>query len=527
MYIDENGIVTSTVGLDLVSGRFYYEEGKLLGMLRTSEFEGRIEEGVINGNQMYGTFEGDGSIDPFFNLTRKSVSGCTEVSACNFDADANADDGSCSYVDSCGVCGGDNPAPTLEIAYPSDMFMVGEDDTPYLSLYPGTVSLTFNHALNDDSYEEGVSLSSSMDSGFDDNDWDAELSEDKHAIELDFDKLPASDILELTIDWKLISFSDCDHQIADSVLVYTLNTQTLGDYNKDNNLDGDDILSLIGYWSTNIATSEDDVNIDLAPVSGSAPYFTSTPDGIWDADDLMAFISNWRWFQANSSNMSREKNDYTADFGIPIELEIVNNQLTMLLPQFDQSISSIWFQLSLPSNLIEFDVADFSRQFDLSLKSNSNENVYTWNLAMMGSGINLQTLALGLMDDENRNQSHEFEFQYRITSSEGTLSSGTLMAEYIPVPNDFKLSQAYPNPFNPSTNIDYAVPADMHIKISVYDILGKEVSILASGFTAAGYYETIWNGSNFASGVYFIRMNAYDEGNTLQFNKIQKIMLVK
>ena len=107
----------------------------------------------------------------------------------------------------------------------------------------------------------------------------------------------------------------------------------------------------------------------------------------------------------------------------------------------------------------------------------------------------------------------------------GSTSSSAF--EYIPVPNDFKLSPAYPNPFNPSTNIHYAVPIDMHIKISVYDILGQEVSILASGFTASGYYETVWDGSDHASGIYFIRMNAYDEGNTLQFNKIQKIMLVK
>ena len=67
----------------------------------------------------------------------------------------------------------------------------------------------------------------------------------------------------------------------------------------------------------------------------------------------------------------------------------------------------------------------------------------------------------------------------------------------------------------------------MHIEISIYDILGQKVSILASGFTASGYYKTVWNGSNYASGIYFIRMNAFDSGNTLQFNKIQKIMLIK
>ena len=65
------------------------------------------------------------------------------------------------------------------------------------------------------------------------------------------------------------------------------------------------------------------------------------------------------------------------------------------------------------------------------------------------------------------------------------------------------------------------------MNLSVFNVLGRKVSDLTSGFKSAGYYEAVWDGSNHSSGLYFIRMNAYGPDNTLRFNKLQKIMLVK
>jgi hypothetical protein len=53
------------------------------------------------------------------------------------------------------------------------------------------------------------------------------------------------------------------------------------------------------------------------------------------------------------------------------------------------------------------------------------------------------------------------------------------------------------------------------------------VTYLENERKSAGYYEAVWNASNHASGMYFIRMNVYGLDNKLQFNKLQKIMLVK
>ena len=136
------------------------------------------------------------------------------------------------------------------------------------------------------------------------------------------------------------------------------------------------------------------------------------------------------------------------------------------------------------------------------------------------------TLVLAI-EAQNREESLELELQYKVTSLDGLLSSGTMMAEYISIPDDFELSEAYPNPFNPPTTVRYALPVDGDMTLSVYDLQGRQLTELASGFTSAGYYQAVWDASQYSSGLYFIRMNVYGSGNTLQFNKFQKIMLVK
>ncbi|QQS37893.1 MAG: T9SS type A sorting domain-containing protein [Ignavibacteriales bacterium] len=70
------------------------------------------------------------------------------------------------------------------------------------------------------------------------------------------------------------------------------------------------------------------------------------------------------------------------------------------------------------------------------------------------------------------------------------------------VPSDYSLSQNFPNPFNPSTKIQFSIPNSSEIKLSVYNILGQEVAVLVNGFRNAGTYEVNWEASDMPSGVY-------------------------
>ncbi|MFL3008433.1 MAG: LamG-like jellyroll fold domain-containing protein [Candidatus Neomarinimicrobiota bacterium] len=74
------------------------------------------------------------------------------------------------------------------------------------------------------------------------------------------------------------------------------------------------------------------------------------------------------------------------------------------------------------------------------------------------------------------------------------------------IPETYALSQAYPNPFNPSTVIGYDLPMDSYVKMDVYDIRGRHVSSLVDGMVRAGKQEFTWTTNQLASGIYLVKL---------------------
>ena len=84
-------------------------------------------------------------------------------------------------------------------------------------------------------------------------------------------------------------------------------------------------------------------------------------------------------------------------------------------------------------------------------------------------------------------------------------------------PVQFAMYQNYPNPFNPSTTIKYELSRTSDVRLSVFDLLGREVSVLVNERSEAGVHEVKFDRSNLASGVYFYRLQA---GNFVQTRKL-------
>ena len=89
------------------------------------------------------------------------------------------------------------------------------------------------------------------------------------------------------------------------------------------------------------------------------------------------------------------------------------------------------------------------------------------------------------------------------------------------VPQDYQLAQNYPNPFNPSTTIEFTLPVQSDVSVTIYDALGNELEVLFSGSKSAGTHSLNWNATNYASGIYFYRLNAGE------FNQVKKMLLLK
>ncbi len=77
-------------------------------------------------------------------------------------------------------------------------------------------------------------------------------------------------------------------------------------------------------------------------------------------------------------------------------------------------------------------------------------------------------------------------------------------------PEQFTLAQNYPNPFNPTTTIAYTIPRQTHVKITIYDVRGKEMSTLVDEEQSAGGYTTSFDASQVNSGVYFYTLTSGD-----------------
>ena len=93
--------------------------------------------------------------------------------------------------------------------------------------------------------------------------------------------------------------------------------------------------------------------------------------------------------------------------------------------------------------------------------------------------------------------------------------------KFTEMPDNYFLSDNFPNPFNPTTKIRYSVPHLTQVKIKVFDILGNEIETLVNSEKPAGTYELAWDAVNLPSGVYFYQLRA---GN---FINTKKMILLK
>lgn len=99
------------------------------------------------------------------------------------------------------------------------------------------------------------------------------------------------------------------------------------------------------------------------------------------------------------------------------------------------------------------------------------------------------------------------------------------------IPAKFNLSQNYPNPFNPVTKIRFTIPGinsslkrgmgGVIVKLTVFDILGKEAAVLVSEQLSSGFYEVEWNATGFSGGVYFYKLQCID------YIDVKKMVLIK
>ncbi len=89
------------------------------------------------------------------------------------------------------------------------------------------------------------------------------------------------------------------------------------------------------------------------------------------------------------------------------------------------------------------------------------------------------------------------------------------------LPTEYKLSQNFPNPFNPNTSFIYSLRQSGNVEVGIYDGSGKELQSLVNGYRTAGSYEVNYSAVNLSSGIYYYRIT------TAEFSETRKMILLK
>lgn len=113
-----------------------------------------------------------------------------------------------------------------------------------------------------------------------------------------------------------------------------------------------------------------------------------------------------------------------------------------------------------------------------------------------------------------------------LKSIQGTAKSRFVLrvspnCEFNEIPEEFILKQNYPNPFNPTTLVEFGLPIEEHVRIDVYDILGRRVTTITNQIFMAGSHRLQFDGTSLSSGVYIIHMRSGS------FNAMSKMTLIK
>ena len=283
----------------------------------------------------------------------------------------------------------------------------------------------------------------------------------------------------------------------------------LGDSNNDWVIDFEDYAYFISNYP----------GIDIAPVTGSAPYFFPNYDGVSDTNDLAMFESMWNWSIAENG---RTVPNYTLQGTSPY-LRILNGQLIVRFP-VEASTTQFYFEYDTEKYTIDY------------LSSNLNNNVIL-NANDQEDGI-IQVEAADYASERSTPIELAFSFQnltdtyefMRVSYSSYNKSNQVISEGYNLIqtaPSTYRLSQSYPNPFTSGgTTIEFDMPVTERITMVIMDIRGRVVRTLIDKEERFGYQSVAWDAKNddgdkVSSGVYFYQIRSTN------FNAVGKLVFVK
>ena len=282
--------------------------------------------------------------------------------------------------------------------------------------------------------------------------------------------------------------------------------------------------TLIGAWA--VFDYSQSYNISTASPAGNY-YFRAYvfPQGIPVAEDFDVFLVKK---SDGSSPLTVTLTPLNPPIIIPanggsFSFNIEGSNTGAIAETFD-----LWTTATLPGGSVYgpiINVPDLTLGAGASIDRDRTQSVP----AAAPAGNYIYDACIGNYPDEILAQDH-FEFTKSASSDRGGFITGwentgdefNLSGSEISgdIPRNFTI-EAYPNPFNPETNISFFLTESSDIQLTVYDVQGREVMVLSEGFQTAGAHQVTMNASQLPSGVYFAALTAGSN------QAVKKLLLVK
>ena len=288
---------------------------------------------------------------------------------------------------------------------------------------------------------------------------------------------------------------------------YKYQISLLADFNLDGAVDIYDLNSFVTGWKGK------DLKYELGPVTRDEPNFKPDLDGVFNARDGMVFYRMWHW---NYNRTGKLRAQIYPRMGESLKSEVNRDQIVIIPPNGTYSSEII---INYLPNDIHIEAAYNQNQNDMPL---ALTKIDTLSGYLLTHQINTSNGIIPFTINNSNTDKTSIEIAYRYFNKDNELiSAGYEEVLLSPVPEDFALHQNYPNPFNPITTIQYDIPMEGHVKLVIYDILGREVVKLLDQAIPSGYHTAVWNakdnsGITMPGGVYFYQLQTRDYVKTFK-----------
>ena len=433
--------------------------------------------------------------------SQEPILGCTDDGACNYNQSADIDDGTCEY-ESCLGC-------TDPFADNYDSNASIDDDS---CLYPVNISFgqitasTIDVMLNNSSDIQGfqftvtdvsdeITITGCYGGRAEEADFEVSSSELGIVIGFSFagNLIPVGDGLLTTLTYDGIGPTDI---CFEDVFISDSNAEALGTGISDCVLL--DIIAFPGDTNLDEVINVQDIVVIISFILGytnpSQQQFVNSDmdeNGILNILDVIRIV--------NQILGLARTNDFESNGTGTVSIERKENDM-ILTVYSETDYSGVQLMIDAPYD------------FNVDLKDNSH-------IILKDNYINGQkrVLAYSMFNDVFDGHKAEFRieggFDLSLDNINVTVSDiygNEISTEYneVNINSDysFSINSIYPNPFNPSTDIDFSVPNDGYVVLSVYNIKGQKVDVVFEGYQDSGSHSYTWNASNFPSGIYYFNL---------------------